>query len=74
MGWNETAASGRQLLGQLSGQLTERAKMKAAQKQAQVDLLAGFAQQGIGLLGQYGLEKQQQAGRMELAGKESGGT
>ena len=72
MGWGDTAASGRQLLGQLSGQLTERAKIKAAQKQAQIDLVAGFAQQGLGMLGQQTLEKQQQAGRMELAEAGSG--
>ncbi len=71
MGWGQTAASGRQLLGQLSGQLTERAKMKAAQKQSSKDMLAGFAQQGIGMLGQQMMEKQQQAGRMDLVGEES---
>ena len=72
MGWAESNASRRQLLGQLSGQFTEMAKMKAAQKQAQKDRIAGFAQQGIGLFGQQMLEKQQQAGRLELAGAESG--
>lgn len=75
MAWAESAASRRQLLGQLSGQLAETtretARIKAAKKSQTRDIFAGLGGQALGFLGEKGLETQRQKGRMELAGEES---
>lgn len=72
MPWSESNASRRQLLGQLSGQFADLAKARAARRGQTQDILAGFGQTALGYMGEKGLEKQRQGGRLELAGAESG--
>ena len=71
MGFAESNASRRALLGQLAGQLSEATQRRAAQKGQTADIFAGYGQQALGMFGEKRLETQRQAGRMELTGEES---